>query len=60
MGWKEKYDGYSIYYMTCSASSTGERIAYYETSKEDGERYACKTGCGDNVVKEFRLICDGD
>ena len=60
MGWKGDFDGYSIYYMTCAASRTSQRVAYYETSKQDGESYVCKAGCGNNVVKKFKLICVGD
>jgi hypothetical protein len=59
MGWKGDHDRHSIYYMSCAPSRKGERVAYYETSKQD-DSYVCKTGCGKNVVEKFKLICVGD
>ena len=60
MGWKGDEGVYSIYYMGCAASKDDKRTSYYETSKKNGQRYVCKTGCGKNVIKKFKLICNGD
>jgi len=47
-------------FMRCSSSKNGPTTVYYETKPDGSGGYVCKSGCRSDVVKVFRMSCEGD
>jgi hypothetical protein len=49
----------NLYFMSCSTKAREGTTAYYELDNHDttGSAYLCRSGCGQRVVKRFRLEC---
>jgi len=52
--------GESSWSMRCAARKNGPTTVYYETKSGGADDYVCKSGCRSDVVKVFRMSCQGN